>query len=338
MGQQTYGAYEKLLERALEHDATVIMTGTLENAQTWYADLWEKWQGHNPEGGKSFSLPTWSNSKVFPGGRTDPKIKNLENGIPPELFLERVAAVPYKPSGLVFKLFDRKRHVGDYSFNEKLPIELAIDPAQHTYAIEAMQWETRKVKDWFEHLELAGAGKRTKEELAKELTMVYVVDEIYEHDMIAQDIISVVKERPWYPFVKTGVIDIAGTYKTATKSQQQVWAEETGIRLRGKLISIPEGIDVVKLRLRNDPILGVPLLYFDYRLRADKDYAGRANGIVAEAGLYRWPDWKAGMSSAARPVDANNDGWKAVGYWCYDRFGPVVERKKMRRGVVRDYF
>lgn len=308
-GQQTYETMQKVLERALEHNAKVIMSGTFEGALSWYADFFERWQGENPEMGRSFSIPSWSNLAIFPGGRDDPKIKALEAAMPHELFMERCGAVPYKPSGLVFKEFDPKIHVGRYDFRPELPIELAIDPATHTYAVLAVQEEV-----------IAGR------------THIYVIDEVYEHDIIAQSIIPLVKERPWFKYVKGGVIDIAGTQRAANKSQVQIWYEETGIPLRSHYVFIEESIAVVKLRLQDGT------LHFDYRMRTDKGYDGKANGTRAEFGLYKWRDWHEGQSAKLRPVDANNDGLKAVGYKLYDRFGPVVERKKRPQQQLATYY
>jgi hypothetical protein len=308
----------------------------LEQSLAWYAEKWEEWQGENPEGARSFSLPTWSNTYIFPGGRADPKIQALEALQAPEKFLERCAAIPCKPSGLVFGEFDRKRHVRRIDFNPALPVELAIDPAQHTYAIEVIQWEQLTLRAYLDKWQYPVHYKwaLTEKFLDTLYTWVYVVDEIYCHGMIAQEIIPLVKERPWYRHCKTGVIDIAGTQKAANKSQVQIWMEETGIALRSNYVFIEDSIDVVKLRLRGE----TPLLVFDYRLRSGKSYVGKAQGVLAEFGLYRWPEWKEGQRSKRKPIDANNDGLKAIGYWLYDRFGPVTERKKLGRAKIRSVY
>jgi hypothetical protein len=330
MGQQPHTAYDKLQERALEYGARILMSGTLEDSQPWYADLWQKWQGPNEEDGRSFSLPSWSNTVKFPGGRNDPKIKELEKGVSPEVFLQRCGAVPYKPNGLVFKAYEPKIHLppGGLPFNPKLPIELAIDPAQHTYAILAIQW--RPLPGLFT---VNLKGERLP------LTEVRVIDQVYEHDITAYEIIPMVKDKPWYKYIRTGVIDVAGTQRQANKSQVQIWKEETGITLRSKAVSIPQGIEVVRHRLRVHPDAKQPLVLFDYRLRSDHDYAGRANGLLAEFGLYQWPTWTPGQATAVRPIDANNDACKALGYWLYDRFGPAIERRpSARKSVIRRYF
>lgn len=329
MGQQSYASYEKLQERALEHGARIFMTGTLEDAQPWYADIWEKWQGANPEGGRSFSLPSWSNTAKFPGGRYDPKIKDLESGLSPEVFLQRVAAIPYKPMGLVFKLFDRKLHVPErgVAYDPDLPVELAIDPAQHTYAVLAVQWKV------IPRLFTTNAkGQQIP------LTEVRVIDEVYEHDTTAYDVIPLVQARPWFKAVKSGVIDVAGKQQHANKSQVQIWREEAALNLRSKKVFILDGIEALRYRLRVHPDAQAPLIQFDYHLRSDRDVQGRANGLLAEFGLYKWPDWTEGMSVATRPIDASGDAVKALWYWLIDKFGVALERPKSgRRTEIRGY-
>jgi hypothetical protein len=342
MGQQDYEVYEKLAERALQHNSKIVMVGTLEQSQEWYPALWSKWQAPNPEGGRSFSLPTWCNTKEFPGGREDPKIRRLEAILPGEAFLERCAAVPYKRSGLVHKRFSASTHVVPLTFDEKLPIELAIDPAQHTYAIEAVQWKKATVKQHLLDAEARGEklpdlSKIKKESLSKELTRVYVIDEVYTHDMIAHDIIPIVQEKPWYPHVKQGVIDIAGTHRDANESQVEIWRKLTGIYLRSKLISIEDQIMAMNLRLRNDPDLLLPLILFDYRLKQERDFAKRPLGILSELGLYAYPDAKSSGQQASKPIDWANDGIKAMCYWLIDQFGPVLENDFKRQSFIRRY-
>lgn len=342
MGQQDYVVYEKLAERALQHNAKIVMVGTLEQSQEWYPALWEKWRGANLECGRSFSLPTWCNAAEFPAGRDDPKIKRLEAILPGEVFLERCAAVPYKRSGLVHKRYSSSSHVFPLEFNPALPIELAIDPAQHTYAIEAIQWEKLTVE---KHLLKAAArgeplpdiSKLTKAQLSQEVTRAYVIDEIYTHDMIAHDIIPMVQEKPWYPYVKQGVIDIAGTHHDANKSQVEIWRDLTGIYLRSQMVSIEDQIQAMNLRLRNHPDLGLPLLLFDYRLRSDRDFAKRPLGVRAELELYSYPPTKATGQQAPKPVDWANDGIKAICYWLVDQFGSVLDNEFKRQTFRRKY-
>jgi hypothetical protein len=337
--QHAVGILNKAYGRVSERRGRIIISGTIEAANPWYVEKWETWQGPNAEGAQSFSLPSWSNDFIYPGGREDPEIKLLEARLGPEVFLERCAAIPCKPSGLVFKEFDRRKHVKQLDYNPNLPVELAIDPATHTYAIEALQFETLSVKQWLERAENeALLLKRTKEELDEQLTKVYVFDEVYAHDLIAQDVIPIVQSKPWYSDVKRGVIDVAGTQRNATKSQVQIWAEETGISLASSRCLIPQHIAVYRLRLRDNPLIGEPLIQFDYRLRSDKNHQGKPNGVVAEHNMYKWPTWTDQGNERRVPVDKFNDGVKAISYFEFMRFGPVEERATLKPAKIGRYF
>ena len=346
-GQQTHETYLKVLERALQHNAKVVLSGTFEGALSWYAEMFMKWQAVNKEKGKSFSIPSWSNTVEFPGGREDEKIKDLENSMPPELFAERCGAVPYKPAGLVHRVFDHARNVAELEFNKNWGIELAIDPAQHTYACLAIQWKAQTLAEWWYTDKLAEYKRRedipppeqfTPEQLAQEWTRVRVIDEVYEHNIFAQDIIPIVMARPWFKSLNlrnAGTIDIAGTYKTANLSQTKIWRDIAGASFRHNFIFIEESINVVNVRLKAVDPLGVPLLQFSHKMRQDKGMDGKAMGLIAEMGLYKYPPWNEGGNVSNKPVDANNDASKALAYWLYDRFGPVVERKKRRQQQIR---
>lgn len=347
-GQQTYEIYLKVIERALEHNARIILSGTFEGDLSWYAEMWEKWQGPNPEGGQSFSLPSWSNTFLFPGGRTDPKILAMETSMPAELFAERCGAIPYKPAGLVFRCFTPAVHVAELDFEPSWPVELAIDPAQHTYAVLAVQWKTLNLLGWWYYDQMK-TGKYANAdavppptqfsaaELLVEYTRVRVIDEVYHHNITAQQIIPIVMMKPWWKHIKpsAGTIDIAGTHRQANYSQVQIWRELANVNLRSRYIFIEESINVVLLRLQSKDPLGVPLLQFSHKMRQDKNIEGRAMGTVAEMGLYRYPPWSEGRSISDKPVDSNNDGVKALAYWLFPKFGALLEKKRKTKKVIK---
>lgn len=345
-GQQSYEIYLKVIERALEWNAKVVLSGTFEGANSWYTDMFLMWQGPNLEDGKSFSMPSWSNHFKFPGGRQDPKILAMERSMPEELFAERCGAVPYKAPTLVHKAFDHAIHVADMDYEEDWNLEIAVDPAQHTYAVLAIQWKTMNLLEWWlydnmktgtykDREEVPLPEQFTKEELHEQWTRIRVIDEVYKHDIEAQNIIPLVKERPWWKHVKkmAGVIDIAGTHREGNKSQVQIWREEAKVNFRWKYCYIHESIAVVNLRLQKTDPLGVPLIQFSSKLNQGRDMSGRANGIIAEFGLYKRPQWSEGQSTTDKPIDANNDACKALGYFLFWHWGPVVERKKAKAKV-----
>lgn len=310
--QTSWETFLKLRGRIAEKRGLLLASGTLENGSQWYSDLWKRWQADNPEGGASFSIPTWSNLAIFPGGRNDPEILALEATLPEDLFNERYGAIPTKRTGLVFKEFDFERHVREivwrfnieeggknyYQHNKTAlmagmdwPIEIAVDPGYaHAYALLALTWFGDDV---------------------------YAFDEIHERGMVAEDVIARAKEKWWWKRVKGGVIDVAAKQHPGAKSQQEIWAHEAGLHLRANRVGIEEGT----LRLRTflvNPATKEPRLWF----------APKCTGILDEFTKYRYRTEAEGRPVSELPIDIDNDGIKALSYWLYDRFGPVERRER----------
>lgn len=313
-GQTPHEVVAKAEERAVQKDAYIIYSGTFEESLNWYADMYTELQTpENRYNGRSYSLPTWSNVVEFPGGRDDPKIKRLEAALPEDLFLERCAAQPYKPVGLVFREFSPKRHVVKLEVDPGLPVELAIDPAYHTYAVLFVQQ----------------SGE-----------YVHVLDEVYRHNAITQEIIPEVMDNPLFQYVKGGVIDQAARQKQANIPVWQVWHQSTGLAFRTNYVHVQQGIDAIKLRLK-DGEDGEPRLLFSNRMSWEKAPDGRAGGVLTEMLMWRWPRSVLGnqnQNTQRVPIDKNNDGCKALGYYLFDRFGPVVERPAAAKAIRRSYW
>lgn len=298
-GQQDEGIFSIVLGRALQKNAYVVFSGTFEGAFSWYADKWMEWQANNVLGAKSYSLPTWSNTESFPEGQDDPRFREFADAIPLDVYQEKIEAIPYKPSGLVFRDdFEEDKHMAPLVADPNKPIELAIDPAHHTYAILFVQWEDE---------------------------YCHVLDEIYEHEVITQDIIPMVKNHPLFPLVTGGVIDVAARQRQANYSVMELWQRHAGLGLRASHTKIQSGIDAVKLRLKAGPD-GQPRLLISDKLRKKRDYKGRAMGIYSELNMYSWGKQNPHASVRRVPVDAHNDALKALGYWLCDRYGHDVLR------------
>lgn len=305
--QQSYAAYLKTYGRLSQEKGWLLAVGTFEGSLGWYPDVFNRWQGANDEGGVSFSLPTWSNLARYPGGREDPEIRTLEGLYPADLFQERFGAIPCRPEGLVFRDFDFATHVRELGdVYAGIPVELAIDPGYAgAYAVLAIQQ----------------AGP-----------FVHVVDEVYERGLVAQEVIALCKSRPWWGQVRKrssgqtgGVIDVAGTQHQGLNSHVEVWASEGDVGLRYQPVSIEQGIQSLRVLLK-DPGTGEPRIFFDARMRSERDGRGFARGTLAEMGLYRYGTAMDGRPISETPIDANNHGLKALGYWAFDRFGPVGGR------------
>jgi hypothetical protein len=315
----------KVYERSAENRAPIILSGTFEGAYGWYAEQWERWQGSNPEGGVSFSLPTWTNLAKYPGGRNDPEIIKQESLMPPELFMERYGGVPCKPSGLVFKEFDRAVHCAPVEelFDPALPVELAADPGVHCYSILFVQRQ---------------ADGKT----------VHVLDEVYTKDMIGQQVIPlVVSNKYWNHSCHTGVMDIFGTRRQgAGLPQVEIWADELR-KLKThpidwRSVQIHKADDwysQLHLRLWNDKENErPPLLKFANHLNDSIGEDGIAKGILGELRTHRWPNRGELQAMPDRPIKKNEDALSALGYFLVHYFGPVEERKQVFIQRVRKYF
>lgn len=307
--QQTHESYLKCLERTTQKNAPLILSGTFESSLGWYAEMWEKWQGSNPEGGVSFSIPTWSNRKEFPGGREDHKILAAEASMSAERFQERYGGIPCKPAGLVFPQFDRRRHMRplDVLFDPKGEVEVWVDPAFHCYAVLFVQRDGNLVK---------------------------ILDEVYMHNTIAQAVIPVItKTRWWEHSCNRGVIDIAAKQRHANVSQIEVWQETLrklgthGVNWETHRVREEVWREAIAFRL-DPPGRDEPLLLFADHLNAGVDYDGRARGIIGELATYKWRPYNEGRAVSERPVKANEDALSALGYGLFHYYGAVESKQR----------
>lgn len=288
--QQTYEVYLRLRGRVAEHRAPLLMSGTFEGSLGWYPEIWQRWQAANPEGGRSFSLPTWSNRAVFPGGRDDPEIRALEAALPADVFMERCAAVPCPPRTLVFKEFSYPLHVRPCPFRPELPVQVWIDPGYAgAYAVVVVQVE----------------GGR-----------VYQIDEVYGRGLVAQEIIAECQRRPWWGAVRYGVMDVAGAQHQGMESHVEIWRRLGGITIHAQGVGVADGILRHRTFLR-DPASGEPRLFHDPRCR----------GTLAEYALYKYPDVRENRPEREEPVDRDNHAMKAIAYGLVANFGLVAPRR-----------
>jgi hypothetical protein len=296
-GKQSYDIYLASRGRVARSRGLLILSGTIEASERWYPELVTRWlNGSNTENARSFILPTWSNTRLYPGGRNDPEIKALEATYPADQFKERFGAIPVPPATLVFKEFSHVEHIKSapyWSGNQEWaqePVELAIDPGYAgAYAVLAVQW----IGD-----------------------TVWVIDEVYYQFRVAEDVIDECMARPWWKQVTGGVIDIAGRQHQGQESHVEIWGKRArkkdglGLGLRSNKVKIAQGIQRHKTFLIN-PFGGQARLFHDPRCKH----------TIREYGLYKYREMVDGKPIAEEPIDADNHAMKALAYWLYDKFG-----------------
>ena len=282
----------RLRGRIAERRGWLWLSGTFEGSRGWYADKFRAWQLVKRADARAFSIPSWENRAIYPGGREDPEIADLEAMFPPDLFMERFGGVPCPPSTLVFREFNPRVHMSNNARASGLPVELAIDPGYAgAYAVLAIEQRGPDVA---------------------------VIDEVYLRRRVAGDVIAACRERPWWPQVRGGVIDIAGRQHHAAPSQIEVWASLAGVRLRSHTVPLRSGIDRLRTFLR-DPASGAARL----------TVAPECRSLIEEFGLYRYHEASDLEPISEIPIDRDNHAIKALTYWLFDRFG-AIERPPRR--------
>lgn len=304
VAQISHTEYLRLADRTAEKRGWLVGTGTFEGSLGWFPELWKLYQLPG-QAGKSFSIPTWSNTFIFPGGYNDPEIQRLRDKYVdrPDYFMERFGGVPSPPKGLVFPEFRALIHVKTMDIQDR-PVYLWIDPGYAgAYAVEVVQFEGETIK---------------------------IIDEIYEQGLVSEEITKVVMQKPWFKLVAGGVVDVAARQHQAMPAVEKIWETSRkddgwpGIPLSSKFIKEEEGRERLHTFLTVNPIDHQPRLFIDPRCKGIlSEFGVCANPFTDEAAPYKWKEARTGEVVGKHPDDKNNHGIKAVIYGLVDKFGFV---------------
>ena len=302
--------FSRMRGRVTARKGWLFLAGTFESSVGWYPQLFKAWR----QGGadrQSYSLPSWTNRTLYPGGREDPELAALKTDSTDDFFMERIAGQPVPPKGLVVPEVRPDVHVRDVSYVPGLPVRLAVDPGYAgAYAVEALQ-----------HID----GREV------------VVDEIYERGLVTEEIIAMAQSRPWWPDVEGGVIDVAGYQHHSMPAPAEAWLEEGGVSLSANRVPINDGTQ----RLRS--FFKVPA-----GDRGPKLLIGRhCRGILSELGVtpnpfdgqtrpYRWRTDREGNIVGRVPEDRYNHAVKAVIYHLVDKYG-YASRPRAEKFLVKRF-
>ena len=288
--------FHRLRGRCAPKRGWMFLGGTFEGSLGWYPQLFQQWQ-HGGDDEQSFSLPSYSNQYLYPGGRQDPEILRLQAVASDDFFMERIEGIPTPPQGLVFGEFRPDIHISDNAkWSAGDPVYLWIDPGYAGgYAVEVVQ-------------EING--------------QICVIDEIYEQNLITTEMIDIAQSRPWWKDVQGGAIDIAGYQHQAMSAPAEIWLEETGIYLAAQKVRINEGTERLKSFLKTDPISNAPKIIFNPSCRGIlSEFGAEPNPFTGQTQAYRWRTDRDGNIVGESPEDKYNHGVKAVIYGLVDRFG-----------------
>ena len=114
----------------------------------WYYDLWMLGNDPSFDQRASWQFPSWENPVVYPEGRWDPEIVEIERTTTKEWFLQEIAADFSAFVGKIYEEFQPQTHVVPHVFNPKwknyiffdwgfvnplAAIEVQIDPQDNVY-------------------------------------------------------------------------------------------------------------------------------------------------------------------------------------------------------------
>ena len=94
--------------------------------KNWFYDFFMKGVAGDP-GWESFRFPSWFNTAVFPLGRKDPEILQLERDMTTEAFNQEIGADFSEYVGRVFKDWDDEWHVRRKAYDPDRPVYVAAD-------------------------------------------------------------------------------------------------------------------------------------------------------------------------------------------------------------------
>lgn len=308
-GRQTEGAFEYLFRRCAPKTAWMLIPGTYEdNNDSWHADLSRAAMGANAYNARFFTLPSWSNRSLYPGGINDPKLRAVFRSIREsdpingqQQIDERFGGYPKKLKGLVFDSYREATHTSRHAeFDPTREVYLWIDPGYNpsAYCVLFVQVVDDQVR---------------------------IFDEIYVNLLVDTQVISLVKNHPAFPNVAGVVIDVVTmSHQGAQKPAVETWISamaEGGrfIPVNGQYVLVADGISRTRDKLMLNPLTGAPYLIVHPRCLP-------AETIVEAVGIKgvskRWYsgemitiETKSGNKLSATPNHPilTDKGWVAIG-------------------------
>jgi hypothetical protein len=289
-GKVSWGAITRLQGRASARDAFQFFSGTFENSMRWYQQWFKMGQRPNTLRLESASLPTYTNEFNYEGGEQNPVIQEMKRLYDEDYYREHVEGQPGNPHGLVLKVIT-SGHVRDSKLNPDLPVYLWIDPGyESAYAVEVFQFEGNKV---------------------------HGIDEVYEHDLTTEEVITICQQRPWWGCDKKATVDFAARQHMYGKSVEEQWWDLAHLRLHdlGKPIAPKDVAERIITKLNAGEITISP----------------KQVGALAEADMGD-PPWQGhrawkhkvdhdGAVFDHNSMEGNRDAWMAIGYGLIRHFG-----------------
>lgn len=126
---------------------------TTPEGYNWYYDVWRLgWDSSFPNY-ESWTFPSWENPIVYPGGRQDEEILDIERTTTREWFLQEIAADFSAFVGKIYDEFNESTHVRNHVFRPEWPNYIAFDFG-FVHPLAAVEFQISPSDDiyiWREH-------------------------------------------------------------------------------------------------------------------------------------------------------------------------------------------
>lgn len=292
--------------RVAETRGRALFSGTLWDNFGWYSELYDTLAGPNLYDGVRYTLPSWKNTAIFPGGLNDPEIQHWKSTLSDEEFARFVAAKKIKPPSIIYKEFEQDIHVSwDCVFNPDAPVDISIDPGYFPsrYSILAIQ---------------SGVNSYG-------MDCVNIIDEVWVNNMVHQEVIQEAKDRIWWSNLYRAMGGHETLQHAATKSTKEVWLE---------LLPRNVPFEVCKKYSDRERIMRVKTLLVDPQTKAPRIMIHpRCVGLAKEFREWRRKTDNKGAVISDRPIDEMEDALDCLGNYLLHTFGPVDYQRE--RGQVR---
>lgn len=147
--------WERYIRAALSDKRGWATFPTTPEGFNWFYDLWSYGISGDPNHAdyESWRFPSWENLVVFPKGRHDPEILQVEATTAPEWFMQEFGAEFGAFVGKIYGEFDPMSHVKPHTFNPDWPNYIAFDWG-FTNPLAAIEFQVDpfdRVYVWREH-------------------------------------------------------------------------------------------------------------------------------------------------------------------------------------------
>lgn len=282
---ETPEAYDVLLGRLRQPDVPhQIWLTTTPKGYNWVYELTLQ------QGVKLFHAPTTANPHL-----DEKYIESLKRRYRGQYAEQELNGLFVQYEGLVYGDFKLQVHTGEVPYNERWPVDLAWDfGGANPTAVLAIQQDA--------------SGN------------VYVIDEIYRSRVIDEDIVVILRGKPYFEHIADAVCDSAAPDRIQRLQRLGVPARPAN---KGR---IADGVEAVRALLINETELTGP------RLRIDRE---NCQMLIKEFGQYRYADPSAERNRNEEPVDAWNHALDALRYWVVTKHRPSPTTPAVRKAARR---